>query len=101
MAKLRKSARGKRRWVGLDIVDSIQSREELEAILSQIICLGDNFRLYDFNQGKAIIRIPLEVYNSARPILQEGTQGIVSVTSSGKIKLVRVRMGLEVKRRKR
>ena len=101
MAKLRKTARGKRRWVGLNVVESIQSRDDLEEILSNISCLGDDFRLYDFNQGKAIIRIPLENYNSARPILQEGIQGIVSTTSSGKIKLVRERLGLEVKRRKR
>jgi hypothetical protein len=101
VAKLRKAARGKRRWVGLNVVESIQSREELEAIISEIACLSDNYRLYDFHQGKAIIRLPLEVYNSARLILQEGIQGIESVTSSGKIKLVRERMGIEVKRRKR
>jgi hypothetical protein len=101
VAKLRKAARGKRRWVGLDVVESIQSREELEEVISNIGCLNDNFRLYDFNQGKAIIRIPLDDYNNARSILQEGVQGIKSVTSSGKIKLVRERLGLEVKRRKR
>ena len=50
MAKIRKAARGKRRWVGLSVDDSITNREELESIISQIKCLGGDCRLYDYNK---------------------------------------------------
>ena len=101
VAKIRKAARGKRRWVGLNVSESIKSREELESILSEIDCLGEDYRLYDFKKNKAIIRISLDEYHNARIILEGGVSGLNSITSSGKIRLVRQRLGIEVKNRKR
>lgn len=94
VAKIRKAARGKRRWVGLSIPDEFASRAELEAALSEISVLGDDWRLYDFVDGNAILRLPLKTYIEARPTLEEGVNGIHSVTASGKIRLVRERMGI-------
>ena len=101
MAKLRKAARPKRRWIGLAVDESIESRSELEEILSQIDDLGDRCKLFDFIDGQAIIRIPLESYNSAKSVLEGGCKGLVSKTSSGKIRLVRERLGIKVSRKKR
>ncbi len=101
MAKIRKAARGKRRWVGLSVDDSITNREELESIISQIKCLGGDCRLYDYNNQKAIIRLSLKQYEIARTILEGGVSGLNSITSSGKIRLVRERLGLEKRKWKR
>lgn len=101
MAKLRKAARGKHRWVGLTIDESISNRQELEKIIGQIEVLKVGCKLFDFVDGKAIIRIPLGYYNSAKSILEAGCNGLVSQTSSGKIRLVRERMGIKVSRKKR
>jgi hypothetical protein len=101
VAKIRKAARGKRRWVGLAIPKQLASREELEAALGEIAVLGDDWRLYDFVEQNAILRLPLAVYIEARPILEAGVDGITSVTASGKIRLVRNRLGIERPPRKR
>ena len=101
MAKLRKAARGKHRWVGLTVDESIKNRQGLEEIIGQIDALGGQCKLFDFVNGQAIIRIPLESYNSAKSILEGGCKGLVSQTSSGKIRLVRERMGIKVSRKKR
>lgn len=101
MAKLRKAARGKHRWVGLTVDESVTNREELEKILSQGEDLKVGCKLFDFIDGKAIIRIPLESYEEAKSILKEGFNGLISQTSSGKIRLVRERMGIKVSRKKR
>jgi hypothetical protein len=101
VAKLRKAARGKHRWLGLLLVDSISSREELEKILESIELLDGGWRLFDFIDNKAILRIPLPIFSTVRPLFEEGFQGVKSVTSSGKIRLVRERMDIVVKRQKR
>ena len=101
MVKLRKAARGKHRWVGLTVDESVTNREELEKILSQCEALKDGCKLFDFMDGKAIIRIPLESYEEAKSILKDGFNGMISQTSSGKIRLVRERMGIKISRKKR
>ncbi len=101
VAKIRKAARGKHRWVGLSIPKEIASREELEAVLCEIAVLGDDWRLYDFVDVNAILRLPLAVYIEARPILEAGVDGITSVTASGKIRLVRERLGIKRPPRRR
>jgi hypothetical protein len=60
-----------------------------------------NLSMFDFIDDKAIIKIPLESYDDAKSILKEGFNGLVSQTSSGKIRLVRERMGIKVSRKKR
>ena len=94
MAKIRKAARGKRRWVGLSIPEKFEGRDELEAALGELDLLGDDWRLYDFKDGQAILRLPLEVYHEVKSTLVDGVGGIRSVTASGKIRLVRERMGI-------
>ncbi|HIB23400.1 MAG: hypothetical protein CXX81_18615 [Methanobacteriota archaeon] len=101
VAKLRKAARGKHRWVGLTVDESVTNREELEKLLSQSDVLSGGCKLFDFIDGKAIIRIPLESYEEAKSILKDGFNGLISQTSSGKIRLVRDRMGIKVSRKKR
>ena len=101
MVKLRKAARGKHRWVGLTVDESVTNREGLEKILSQCEALKDACKLFDFMDGKAIIRIPLESYEEAKSILKDGFNGLISQTSSGKIRLVRERMGIKISRKRR
>ena len=101
VVKLRKAARGKHRWVGLTVDKSVSTREEFEKIISQSDVLSGVCKLFDFIDSKAIIRIPLESYDDAKSILKDGFKGLISQTSSGKIRLVRERMGIKVSRKKR
>ena len=56
-------------------------------------------KLYDFEDGKCILVVRLEEYDSIRESLSKGS--VVCVTSSGKIRLVRERMNFSRKPRKR
>ena len=91
--KLTKALRGKRRWIGCECAD-FNSRSELEDFLQDL-----SVKLYDFEDGKCILVTRLEEYESIRGSLSEGR--VVSVTSSGKIRLVRERMNFSRKPRKR
>lgn len=95
VARLSKAKRGKRRWVGLSIPDSISTRADLRKALSHSELFGDDWKLADFSQGKAIVRISLSAYNTQKEELMRGFDGIKSLTASGKIRLVRERLGLE------
>lgn len=101
MAKLRKAARGKHRWIGLTVDESVSNRQELQGIIGQIEALRGGCKLFDFVDGQAIIKIPLESYDTVKSIFEDGYNGLVSKTSSGKIRLVRERMGIKVSRKKR
>ena len=91
--------------------EKINSRKSLQDSLEESELDSAGWRIYDFtknNQGVrvAIIRVYLSHYESFRQALSgnEGQlkkYGIKSITSSGKIKLVRERMGLEKPKRKR
>tara|TARA_Y100000768_G_C23984041_1_gene687651 strand:- start:2133 stop:2417 length:285 start_codon:yes stop_codon:yes gene_type:complete len=91
--KLTKALRGKRRWIGCKC-DGFDSRNELENFLSE-----HPVKIYDFEDGKCILVVRLEDYDSIRESLSAGR--VVSVTSSGKIRLVRERMNFKRKPRKR
>ncbi len=91
--KLTKALRGKRRWIGCRCPE-FKSRKDLEDYLSEI-----PVKLYDFEDGKCILVVRLEDYDSVRSNLAKGR--IVSETSSGKIRLVRDRMGFSRTPRKR
>tara|TARA_B100000131_G_scaffold320945_1_gene370349 strand:- start:90 stop:374 length:285 start_codon:yes stop_codon:yes gene_type:complete len=91
--KLTKALRGKRRWIGCECSD-FNSRGELENFLQDF-----PVKLYDFEDGKCILVVRLEEYESIRDSLSKGR--VVSVTSSGKIRLVRERMNFSRKPRKR
>ena len=91
--KLTKALRGKRRWIGCEC-SGFNSRSELETFLQDL-----PVKLYDFEDGKCILVVRLEDYESIRDSLSKGR--VVSVTSSGKIRLVRERMKFSRKPRKR
>tara|TARA_B100000767_G_scaffold272037_1_gene298884 strand:- start:573 stop:857 length:285 start_codon:yes stop_codon:yes gene_type:complete len=91
--KLTKALRGKRRWVGCNC-DGFKSRNELESYLLEL-----PVRLYDFENDMCILVVSLDEYDSLKEKLSSGR--VVSNTSSGKIRLVRERMGFSRKPRKR
>ena len=94
MPRLRKAARGKRRWLGLEVDTRLDTRDDLQAVLKRIPALGEEWSLYDFKDNYAIVRVRLEHYADARSVLESGFEGIRCVTASGKIKLVRERLGI-------
>ncbi|MEK9651324.1 MAG: hypothetical protein VW102_03915 [Poseidonia sp.] len=119
MAKrLSKALRGKRRWVGVEVDASILTREDLEARLTHLkqTHQWQALRLMDFqnaerrrtgeseqnrvkvseNAGVAILQVSLQDYPDLRQALQAANEahGLRSLTSSGKIRLVRQRLGL-------
>lgn len=91
--KLTKALRGKRRWIGCQI-SGFSNRNELEEYLTNY-----PVKLYDFEDGKCILMVRLEDYDSTKENFKDGQ--IKTVTSSGKIRLVRERMDFTRKPRKR
>ena len=93
MPKPKKAARGKHRWIGFRI-DNTSTRSELKDSLRD--CLGDSeWRLFDMLEtgGKtlAIIKTPLDNFQQA--IIQiNNSKELETLTSSGKIRLVRERL---------
>ena len=107
MAKrLSKALRGKRRWIGVQISADVSSRSETKKILETIstdLQLSATPKLIDFNQhaladgcGTAVIQIPLTDYQEFRESISNVESldkiGIMSLTTSGKIRLVRQRL---------
>ena len=93
MAKrLTKALREKRRWVGLS-VKSCENRAELKLKIEKFAPVSE-WKLMDFSDGKAILRILLKNQNEWRKVLGNPDQDIHSVTMSGKIRLVRERLKL-------
>lgn len=103
MPKPRKAARGKHRWVGIEFSNESLSRSEVEEELVKKLAAIE-VRLFDCMNSSdstlAIIKVALEDYDYARTTL-EATQGVETKTSSGKIRLVRERLGLPRPVRKR
>ena len=91
--KLTKALRGKRRWIGCE-VGTFETRSELSEYSSRY-----PLKLYDFEDGKCIFMVRLEDYNLIKERLSDTR--IKTVTSSGKIRLVRERMNFTRKPRKR
>ena len=93
MPKQKKAARGKHRWVAIHLDKSIQ-RNSLKRILGENL-EGLEWRLFDVeNQPKrtlAIIKTTLSDYKETVSKLN-GIYGLETVTSSGKISLVRERV---------
>ena len=95
MPKRGKAARGKHRWIGLKLNASFSENEltikKIESLLNM-----QNMKLYDLinekKRNSCIIKIKLENYKEVRNILESSEANIISITSSGKIRLVRLRM---------
>ena len=101
MPRLRKAARGKRRWLGLEVDSVFSTRDDLQEVLERIPALGEDWRLYDFKDNSAIVRVRLEHYADSRAVLEPGFEGVRCVTASGKIRLVRERLGIDRPPRRR
>ena len=113
-AKVSKAKRPKRRWIGITFPSTIQSRDDLQSALEVSELSTLKIRLYDFHQaqsdvarhacdhsqiemdvGFAIICVPLSNYEAARAFFSSEAHTMFrSISSSGKIRLVRERMGL-------
>ena len=96
MAKVSKANRGKNRWIGLHINQMLISRAILEDNLGKI--MGNiNWKLFDLIDHEthtlAILRTPLEDSLEAKEKINS-TDGIYTLTTSGKIRLVRQRLGI-------
>ena len=112
-AKVSKAKRPKRRWIGITVPSTIQSRDALQSALEVSELAAFNIRLYDFHRansdaaiaarnhcqfsddvGVAILCLLLRDYERARTYFESYNQGFNSFSSSGKIRLIRERMGL-------
>ena len=93
MPRPNKAARGKHRWVAIQVNKSIQ-RDSLKKLLGESL-KGLEWKLFDSEkQSKrtfAIIKITLSDYQQALSTLNE-ISGFETITSSGKIRLVRERV---------
>ena len=97
MANVNKAARGKHRWIGFQTSENEFSRAKCEDILSSILP-NVNWRLFDLKvvNGvcKGILKIPLEEYDFTL-IAINNEDSLETLTSSGKIRLVRERLALK------
>ena len=109
MAKrLSKALRGKRRWIGIVIREDIDDLNKLEKAVKLIAKEVDTNKLpkiFDYqtrklsnSQATAILQIRLEDSQKLRSLLENEASiikwGLMSVTSSGKIRLVRERLNM-------
>ena len=103
MPKLGKAARGKHRWIGVEVNGAGLSRAECESTLGEILS-PISFRMFDMRSDSdsalLILKVGLDDYDSTREIL-EATEGVCTKTSSGKIRLVRERLDMPRPVRKR
>ncbi|DAC27653.1 MAG TPA: hypothetical protein HA330_00820 [Candidatus Thalassarchaeaceae archaeon] len=102
MARLSKAKRVKRRWVGLRIKRELD-RESLESQIQNLIP-GADLRLYDLrpegDSSIAIMRVYLPDLPHFRAVLAE-CEWIETLTTSGKIRLVRERLSIPKPPRRR
>ena len=93
MSKPKKAARGKHRWIAILVDKSIQ-RDSFNKLLGQSL-EGLEWQLFDMEkQSKrtfAILKTTLSDYQEALATLNE-ISGFETLTSSGKIRLVRERV---------
>ena len=112
--KVSKAKRPKRRWIGVTVPSTLGSRSELLDYIASSNLSTFGVKVYDCylagsqeaqksrdfcglsdDVGVAILCVLLRNYNEVRSILQsEDDMGLSSISSSGKIRLVRERMCL-------
>lgn len=93
MPKPKKAARGKHRWIGFRVNNTL-TRGELENILKTHLDSSE-WRLFDIQESEkntfAILKIPLKQFKQT--IVQiNNSNNMGTITSSGKIILVRKRL---------
>ena len=93
MPKGKKATRGKHRWIAIQVNKSIQ-RDSMKKLLGEKL-EGLEWKLFDSekkaNRTFSVIKITLSDYRQALTKLNE-TSGFETITSSGKIRLVRERL---------
>ena len=93
MPKGKKAARGKHRWIAIQVNKSIQ-RDSIKKLLGEKL-EGLEWKLFDSekkaNRTFSVIKITLSDYRQALTKLNEAS-GFETITSSGKIRLVRERL---------
>ena len=93
MPKGKKAARGKHRWIAIQVNKSIQ-RDSMKKLLGEKL-EGLEWKLFDSekkaNRTFSVIKITLSDYRQALTKLNE-TSGFETITSSGKIRLVSERL---------
>ena len=103
MARQSKASRAKFRWLGLRINKGQLSRNSATKIIKRILA-EINFRMFDCldvdSHTLVVIRVNLKDIDLARERFGLNAE-IESLTTSGKIRLVRDRMGLSRPVRKR
>ena len=97
-AKLSKAKRPKRRWIGIAFPEAIKTRDDLKksfttSSLSAVsVCTTQRL---SSELGIAIVCVLLRDYGGVREYFDsEVNEDFVSLSSSGKIRLVRERLGL-------
>tara|TARA_B100001250_G_scaffold64941_1_gene51340 strand:+ start:17412 stop:17729 length:318 start_codon:yes stop_codon:yes gene_type:complete len=94
MGRLSKVARGKHRWIGIRGEITINSRDELTTIFSEIL-ENCEWKLYDFKSLDQnclfIIKTNLKDYTKTLNLINSHVS-FETLTSSGKIKLIRERI---------
>lgn len=104
MARPSKAHRPKRRWIGVELGPRFTSREDIEQALADLFAV--KVRLMDavpaakrdHDVGLAILGVTLAVAPTVRSVLEDASawseHAMRGVTTSGKIRLVRERLGL-------
>ncbi|MEC8311843.1 MAG: hypothetical protein VXZ64_03340, partial [Candidatus Thermoplasmatota archaeon] len=104
MARPSKAHRPKRRWIGVELGPRFTSRQDIEQALADLFPV--KVRLMDavpaakrdHDVGLAILGVTLAVAPTVRSVLEDAStwldHGMRGVTTSGKIRLVRERLGL-------
>ena len=95
MPKIGKAARGKHRWIGLVFNEKYSKINSVSEAIQNLIH-QKNVKLFDYinedNRKSCIIKIKLEEYGPVKEKLRNNENSIFSITSSGKIRLVRLRL---------
>lgn len=104
MARPSKAHRPKRRWIGVELGPRFASRQDIEEALAEMFSV--KVRLMDAVPaakrdeavGLAILGVTLAVAPTVRAVLENAStwseHGMRGITTSGKIRLVRERLGL-------
>jgi len=95
MPKIGKAARGKHRWIGLVFNKKYSEINSVSEAIQNLIH-QKKVKLFDYinedNRKSCIIKIKLDEYGPVKEKLRKNENSIFSITSSGKIRLVRLRL---------
>ncbi|CAI8229347.1 MAG: Uncharacterised protein [Methanobacteriota archaeon] len=95
MPKIGKAARGKHRWIGVVFDENYTEIKSVKDYFKKLLNCSE-IKLYDYineeSRKSCIIKVKLSEYAVTKKLLNDLEQNIFSITSSGKIRLVRSRL---------